>query len=128
MEPPQRSKSNPTLPTRSAAGSGKAPAKDTRSGAGPQSSRPSDPHDPIPTGRVRHDDRGNAVWDWLKETGRNAIGTTSRLLKKLELSHLEVEDKKDEELRIQEDRDPGGGYDPYNQSNNPPGGPRRKGP
>ena len=127
MEPPQRSKSNPTPPSQSAAGSGKSPPKDTRSGAASQSSRPSDPHDPIPSGRVRHDDRGNAVWDWLKETGRNAIGTTSRLLKKLELSHLEVEDKKDEELRIQEDRDPGGGYDPYNQSNKPSGAPPRKG-
>ncbi|HXS20942.1 MAG TPA: hypothetical protein VN735_06895 [Steroidobacteraceae bacterium] len=127
MEPPQRSKSNPTPPSQSAAGTGKAPPKDTRSGAASQSPRPSDPYDPIPSGRVRHDDRGNAVWDWLKETGKNAIGTTSRLLKKLELSHLKVEDKKDEELRIQTDRDPGGGYDPYNQSDKPQGGPPRKG-
>jgi hypothetical protein len=128
MEPPQRSKSNPTPPSQSAAGSGKSPPKDTRPGAPSQSPRPSYPDDPIPSGRVLHDDRGNAVWDWLKETGRNAIGTTSRLLKKLELSHLKVEEKKDEELRIQEDRDPGGGYDPYNQATKPPGGPRRKGP
>ena len=81
----------------------------------------------MPTGRVRHDERGNAVWDWLKDTGRNAIEATSRLLKKLEVSHLEVEDKKEEELRIQSDRDPGGGYDPYNQSTKPRGGPPRKG-
>jgi hypothetical protein len=67
------------------------------------------------------------VWDWLKDTGRNAIGATSRLLKKLELRHLEVEDKKDEDLRIQSDRDPGGGYDPYNQSTKPRGTPPRKG-
>ena len=125
MEPPQRSKSNPSPPSQSAAGTGKAAPKDTRSGAASPSSRPSDLHDPIPSGRVRHDDRGNAVWDWLKETGKNAIGTTSRLLKKLELSHLKVEDKKDEEL--QTDRDPGGGYDPYNQSNKPQGRPPRKG-
>ena len=128
MEPPQPSKSKSTLPSQSAAGSGEAAPKDTRSGAASHSSRRSDPHDPIPSGRVRHDDRGNAVWDWLKETGRNAIGTTSRLLKKLELPHLKVEAKEDEELRIQEDRDPGGGYDPYNQSNKPQGGPRRKDP
>src|SRR5512146_2283461 len=74
-----------------------------------------DSHAEIPSGRVRHDDRGNAVWDWLKETGRNAIESTSRLLRKLELPQLKVEDQKDEELRIQSDRDPGGGYDPYNQ-------------
>jgi hypothetical protein len=68
-------------------------------------------------GRIVHDARGNAVWDWLKETGRNAIESTSRLLRKLEMPELKVEDKKDEELRIESDRDPGGGYDPYNQGN-----------
>jgi hypothetical protein len=96
----------------------------------PQRSKPnsaSDPRDEIPSGRVRHDDRGNAVWDWLKDTGRNAIESTSRLLKKLELPRLKVEDKKDEELRIQSDRDAGGGYDPYNQSTKPRGAPPRKG-
>jgi hypothetical protein len=40
-----------------------------------------------------------------------------------------MEDKKDEELRIQpdQDRDPGGGYDPYNQSSKSRGTPPRKG-
>lgn len=74
-------------------------------------------------GRIVHDERGNAVWDWLKETGRIAIESTSRLLRKLEIPELKVEDKKDEELRLESDRDPGGGYDPYNQ-----GTPARKGP
>jgi hypothetical protein len=63
------------------------------------------------------------VWDWLKDTGRNAIESTSRLLRKLELPQLKVEDKKDEELRIQSDQDKGGGYDPYNQSTKPRGAP-----
>src|SRR5690348_13013645 len=90
----------------------------------PGSPPPSPPA--TPSGRVRHDDRGNAVWDWLKETGRNAIESTSRLLRKLEAPQLEVEDKKDEELRIQSDRDPGGGYDPYNQSTKPTAPPRKR--
>ncbi len=66
-------------------------------------------------GRIVHDERGNAVWDWLKETSRIAIESTSRLLRKLELPELEVEGTQDEELRLESDRDPGGGYDPYNQ-------------
>lgn len=64
------------------------------------------------------------MWDWLKETGRNAIESTSRLLKKLEAPQLEVEDKTEEELRLLSDRDPGGGYDPYNQSTPTRGKPR----
>lgn len=65
-------------------------------------------------GRVVHDERGNAVWNWIKEAGRTAIESTSVLLKKLEAPELKMEDSKDEELRL-EDADPGGGYDPYNQ-------------
>ena len=69
------------------------------------------------TGKVVHDERGNAVWDWLKQTGRNAIESTTRMLKKLESPELKVEQTVEEELRIQPDGDScaGGGYDPYNQ-------------
>jgi hypothetical protein len=79
----------------------------------------------IPSGRVRHDDRGNAIWDWVKDTGRHALDSTSRLLKKLEMPQLEVEDTHDEELRIEKDRNPGSGYDPYNQASQPKKPPRR---
>jgi hypothetical protein len=69
---------------------------------------------PPRTGKVVHDDRGNAVWDWLKQTGRNAIESTTRMLRKLEAPELKVEQTHEEELRIQPDGD-GAGYDPYNQ-------------
>lgn len=65
-------------------------------------------------GRVVHDSRGNAVWQWVKDTGRHAIESTSALLKKLELPELKVQDHKDDnELRLEDDVDAGGGYDPY---------------
>jgi hypothetical protein len=68
---------------------------------------------------VVHDERGNAVWDWLKETSRIAIEGTTRLLRKLESPELKVEDTREEELRITPDHGKcaGGGYDPYNQAN-----------
>ena len=57
------------------------------------------------------------MWDWLKQTGRNAIDSTTRMLRKLETPELEVEQPHEEELRIQPDSSTcsGGGYDPYNQ-------------
>jgi hypothetical protein len=66
-------------------------------------------------GRVVHDSRGNAIWQWVKDAGRAAIESTSTLLKKLEAPHLKVDDTKNNELRL-EDADPGGGYDPYGSS------------
>jgi hypothetical protein len=71
------------------------------------------------TGKVVHDDRGNAVWDWVKQTGKHAIDSTTRMLRKLEVPELKFEDAKDEELRIAPEPSTGGGYDPYNQDNKP---------
>src|SRR5262249_46404155 len=72
------------------------------------------------TGKVVHDDRGNAMWDWLKTTSRHAIESTTRLLRKREAPELKMEDTKDEELRIAPEPSTGGGYDPYNQATKPP--------
>ncbi len=67
-------------------------------------------------GRVVHDERGNAVWKWVRETGRFCIDSTSALLKKLDFGDLKVEGEKEEGLRLEDPgRDAGGGYDPYNQ-------------
>ena len=41
-----------------------------------------------PSGRVRHDSGGRAVWEWAVDSGKHAIDSTSRLLKKLDISGL----------------------------------------
>ena len=89
----------PTTPTRGAKPD--APADDTLAGR---------------TGRVVHDERGNAVWRWVKEAGRSAIDSTSHLLKRLEVPELQVEDSDNNPLSLEADRDAGGGYDPYGSS------------
>jgi len=77
------------------------------------------PATPARSGRVVHDERGNAVWDFLATTSRIALEATSRLLKKLEAPELKIEDSKDEELRIMPEPGSGSGYDPYNQATKP---------
>jgi hypothetical protein len=71
-------------------------------------------------GHIVHDERGNAVWNWVKETGRICIDSTSALLRKLDFGDLKVEGEKDEGFRLEDQgRDEGGGYDPYNQKTPP---------
>lgn len=43
-----------------------------------------------PSGRVRHDSGGRAVWEWAVDSGRHAIDSTSRLLKKLNIADLRL--------------------------------------
>jgi len=71
---------------------------------------------------VVHDDRGNAVWEFIAQTSRICIEATSRLLKKLETPELKIEDTQDKELRVMPEPTKGGGagYDPYNQATKPP--------
>jgi hypothetical protein len=103
-------------PTRSAAGTSPRPATELPSAARGRA-KPDQPQPQRSTGKVVHDERGNAVWDWLKQTGRNAIESTTRMLRRLETPELKVEQPHEEELRIQPDSGTcsGGGYDPYNQ-------------
>jgi len=72
-------------------------------------------------GAVQHDARGNAVWRWAVESGRHAVESTSRLLRRLEVPGLKLEDDPEvlkKKAETQQPGDPAGpprtvGYDPY---------------
>ena len=69
-----------------------------------------------PSGRVRHDERGMAVWDWAVATGEFATLSATRAMKKLSIDDLAIEDHKPPELKLEASgRDKAGGFDPYNQ-------------
>jgi hypothetical protein len=74
-------------------------------------------NDDRPAGRVRHDERGMAVWDWAVATGEFAILSATHALKKLSIDELKIEEtSKTPELSLEKaGRDQGGGFDPYNQ-------------
>jgi hypothetical protein len=58
----------------------------------PQGFRDDAAHERAARDGVRHDSRGNAVWQWAVDTGKHAIDSTSRLLKRLEVPGLSLED------------------------------------
>jgi len=69
-----------------------------------------------PSGRVRHDERGAAVWDWAVDTGEFCTLSTTVALKKLEVADLKIDDHQPAELKLEvSGRDKAGGFDPYNQ-------------
>ena len=75
--------------------------------------------DERPSGRVRHDERGMAVWDWAVATGEFATLSATRAMKKLVLQDLKVEEPEPTKLAVKaQGRDVGGGGDPYNQRGN----------
>ena len=77
-------------------------------------SAPDNDKKPRPPGRVRHDATGRAVWEWAVESGRHAIESTSRLLKKLEIAGLSLadEDREREKNSRAKDSNPYGEDDP----------------
>jgi len=71
-----------------------------------------------PAGRVRHDERGVAVWDWAVASGEFATLSATRALKKLEVGDLKIEETNRSKPALSLEkagRDKGGGFDPYNQ-------------
>jgi hypothetical protein len=111
-----RGAASKAAPVAGTPGGGRSAATTPARREAPGTARPATAQPQPKTGKVVHDERGNAVWDWLKQTGRNAIESTTRMLRKLEAPELKVEQEHEEELRIQPDNSNcSGGYDPYNQ-------------
>lgn len=83
-----------------------------------------------PAGQVRHDKSGRAIWEWAVDTGRHALDSTSRLLKKLEIPGLALEEevrrKKAEEQQVAAGvrqaplAGSRGGFNPYDSRTPPP--------
>jgi hypothetical protein len=64
-------------------------------------------------GRIRHDERGAAVWDWAIETGVFDTLSSSAVLRRLDVADLTIQKTPGAGLAVAE-RDAGGGGDPYN--------------
>jgi hypothetical protein len=62
------------------------------------------------SGRVKFDDRGNAIWEWAMATGKQAVGGTTARFKKLVDAPLALADEpSNAEIRPSPVR----GYSPY---------------
>jgi hypothetical protein len=85
------------------------------------------PASPAPAGRVRHDERGMAVWDWAAAAGDTAALSATNLMRKLEVPSLSLEQTQ-RSLKALEiaARDAGGGGDPYNQRSGASGDPFKR--
>jgi hypothetical protein len=85
---------------------------------GPQPPPAPEPSEQKRTGRVGFDDRGNSVWEWQLETGVYSRDVNTQKLKKLNLDELSIADTglNKRPLGVAESKEPGGGFNPYNNS------------
>ena len=80
----------------------------------------------LPSGRVRHDERGTAVWDWSLDTGVFDALSSSGLIRRLDVADLKMQESPGLALAFV-GRDAGGGGDPYNFRGAQRSGPSRRG-
>jgi hypothetical protein len=57
-------------------------------------------------GGVKHDARGNAVWQWASETARLAVASTSQLLRRLDVSSLSLEELQEDQQSPKKSKTP----------------------
>jgi len=83
---------------------------------------------PEPAGRVRHDERGMAVWDWAAAAGETAALSATNVMRKLDVTGLSIEQTQTslKAMEAPPARDTGGGNDPYNQHRAQTGDPFRR--
>jgi len=65
------------------------------------------------SGRVRHDHRGNAVWDWSMDTGVFDALSSSALLRRLDVADMMMQGSPGLALSVA-GHEAGDGGDPYN--------------
>ena len=69
-----------------------------------------------PAGKVRHDERGMAVWDLAVASGEFAALSATNVMRKLNVGDLKIEETQRAMKAVETPaRDAGGGSDPYNQ-------------
>jgi hypothetical protein len=71
-------------------------------------------------GRILHDSRGNAVWKWDKGSDPSSTASTSKMLRKLDLGSLRLEDAAPEPDGTPDPEKKGSGYgagyNPYDRT------------
>lgn len=89
-------------------------APDTIHSIDPESDDAASLHNNV-TGRVKHDERGNAVWEWAISTGSFGADAASHRLKKLDVPTLTVADDAPTPLDVAKSNPLGTvkGYSPY---------------
>ena len=79
-----------------------------------------------PAGRVRHDERGMAVWDWAAAAGDTAALSATNVMRKLDVSGLSIEQTQRELKAMEPVVSKEKGSDPYNQHRAAPGDPFKR--